>query len=270
MRAFIFCLLVVLSFSASAYDTPKSWIYYEDPVKPEPKKPKPEKEEKETVVVVPTAAQVVTAKETLKKIGEDYEEKFAIAVLEPTRENILAEMAAKKKFMDMSEKFANRYQQVTWTTPEFDYTLEHPMRTDTLWANGSEGWEKRSAQFNEAAKKYGLLYVFRSDCPYCKKFSPILKDFASSHGFTIISVSLDGKGTKDFPNPMRDLNALKRRNALPEVVPALYLVDPTQAEAKTLGFGLMNSSDLEQRIAENTGMNLQQGVVSDSKINEMK
>ena len=198
MRAFIFCLLAIFSLSVSAYENPKSWIYYEDPPLPEPKKPKPEKEEKEVVVVAPTAAQVITAKETLRKIGEYYEEKVAIAVLNPSRENILAEMAAKKKFMDMSENFANRYQQVTWTTPEFDYTLEHPMRTDTLWANGTAGWEKRQAQFSEAAKKYGLLYVFRSDCPYCKKFSPILKDFASSHGFTIISVSLDGKGTQDF------------------------------------------------------------------------
>ena len=68
MRVFIFCLLAVLSVSVSSYENPKSWIYYEDPLPPEPKKPKPEKEEKEVVVAAPTAAQVITAKETLRKI----------------------------------------------------------------------------------------------------------------------------------------------------------------------------------------------------------
>lgn len=270
MRVFILFFLAFLSLSVSAYDTPKSWIYYEDPPPPEPKKPKPEKEEKEVVVVAPTAAQVITAKETLRKIGEDYEEKFAIAVLNPSRENILAEMAAKKKFMDMSENFANRYQQVTWTTPEFDYTLEHPMRTDTLWANGKDGYDRIQKKFSDAAKQFGLLYVFRSDCPYCKKFAPVLKLFANAHGFSIISVSLDGQGTADFPNPVTDIRVLKRRNALPEAVPALYLVDPKQPEAQVLGFGLMNAKDMEQRIAEAVGINTQQGTISASKIGETK
>lgn len=256
---FIFSLISQMGFS---YDTPQSWLYYHDPVVVKPKEPEKAKQ-------VEQSKPQMTAKEVLKKIGEDYEEKFAVAVINPTRENILAEMIAKKKFMDMSEQFADRYQQVIWQTPEMDYTLENPMRTDTLWANGSEGWENRKAKFKEISKKYGLLYVFRSDCPYCKRFSPILKDFANLHGFTVISVTLDGQGTKEFPNPMRDITALKRRNALPEVVPALYLVDPQEPEAKVLGFGLMNSTDLEQRIAENVGLNLQQGVVSKSHIDEL-
>lgn len=264
MKAFLFCLSMLVAINVFAYDTPKSWIYYQDPPKPEPKKEKPEPEKKEVVIVSPS--EKMTAKEILKKIGEDYEEKFAIAVLNPSRENILAEMAAKKKFMDMSEKFANSYQQVIWKTPEFDYTLEHPMRTDTLWANGKDGYDRIQQKFAEAATRYGLLYVFRSDCPYCKKFSPVLKLFANAHGFSIISVSLDGQGTQDFPNPVKDLSLLKRRNALPEVVPALYLIDPKEPQAQALGFGIMNSKDLEERIAEAVGINLQQGTITASKL----
>lgn len=268
MRFLLLCLLALFGTASFAYDNPKSWLYYEEPPKPEPKKEKPEPEKKEVVIVSPS--EKATAKEILKKIGEDYEEKFAIAVLNPSRENILAEMAAKKRFMDMSEKFADRYQQVIWQTPEFDYTLEHPMRTDALWANGKDGYDRKQKQFEEAAKKYGLLYVFRSDCPYCKKFSPVLKLFANAHGFTIINVTLDGQGTSDFPNPIRDVSLLKRRNALPEVVPALYLVDPKEPQAQPLGFGIMNSKDLEQRIAEAVGITLQQGTITASKIDGLK
>ena len=250
--------LAVISQSSFAYEKPQSWLYYHDPIVVKPKeveKPQP---------VEPQKPQM-TAKEVLKKIGEDYEEKFSIAVLNPTRENILAEMAAKKKFMDMSEHFANRYQQVTWTTPEFDYTLENPMRTDTLWANGKDGYDRIQKKFADAATKYGLLYVFRSDCPYCKKFAPILKLFANAHGFSIISVTLDGQGTSDFPNPVKNIELLKRRNALPEVVPALYIVNPKEPQAQALGFGLMNTKDLEERIAEAVGINLKQGTITASK-----
>lgn len=268
MKALMFCLSIFFSMSVLAYDTPKSWIYYQDPPKPEPKKDKPTPETKEIVIVSP--AEKVTAKEVLKKIGEDYEEKFAIAVLNPTNENILAEMAAKKKFMDMGQKFADRYEQVIWKTPEYDYTLEHPMRSDGIWANGDGRYEQVQNQFGAAAQKFGLLYVFRSDCPYCKKFSPILKLFANTHGFSIISVSLDGQGSQDFPNPVKDLNLLRKRNALPEVVPALYLVDPRQPEAQALGFGLMNFNDLEIRVADAAGINMQQGTISESKINELQ
>ncbi|MCB1660175.1 MAG: conjugal transfer protein TraF, partial [Pseudomonadales bacterium] len=87
-----------------------------------------------------------------------------------------------------------------------------------------------------------------------------------AHGFSIISVSLDGQGTQDFPNPVKDLNLLKRRNALPEVVPALYLIDPKEPQAQALGFGIMNSKDLEERIAEAVGINLQQGTITASKL----
>ncbi|MCB1657106.1 MAG: hypothetical protein KDI39_02655, partial [Pseudomonadales bacterium] len=78
MKAFLFCLSMLVAINVFAYDTPKSWIYYQDPPKPEPKKEKPEPEKKEVVIVSPS--EKMTAKEILKKIGEDYEEKFAIAV----------------------------------------------------------------------------------------------------------------------------------------------------------------------------------------------
>lgn len=250
------CLLLAVHANADMYKSmPDSWLYYHDP-KVE------EKSDKKQPATTQPAMSIMTAKETLKKMGEQWEEMYATAVLNPTQENILAEMAAKQRFMQMSEQFADRYQQVLWQTPEFDYTLEHPMRTDGLWAAGTAGFEKLERDFKGAADKFGILYVFRSDCPYCKKFSPILKAFVEHYGFSLITVSLDGQGTDIFPNPSRDLSALRRRGALPEVVPAVYLVDPTQPKAQPLGFGVMNEADLKARVASAAGINMNYGAVS--------
>lgn len=261
MKKFVVGSLLVLS-SLHAWadmykDMPDSWLYYREPKKEEkpvknPDAPKPPQ----------ATMSVLTAKETLRKMGEAWEEMYSQAVLNPTTENIVAEMAAKQRFMAMSEQFANRYQQVLWQTPEFDYTLEHPMRTDGLWAAGTAGYEKLEQDFKGAAGKFGLLYVFRSDCPYCKKFSPILKKFVEQYGFSLITVTLDGQGTDMFPNPSRDLAALRRRGALPQVVPAVYLVDPAQPNAQPLGFGMMNEADLQARVASAAGINMNYGAVS--------
>ena len=94
---------------------------------------------------------------------------------------------------------------------------------------------------------HGLLFIFRSDCPYCHRLAPILKRFEHEYGMTVFAVSLDGRGLPEYPNPQPDNGISARLNA--SMVPALYLTAPSRREIQPVGFGVMALTDLVERIA---------------------
>ena len=146
-----------------------------------------------------------------------------------------------------------------WKTPELDYTIERPMRTDALFTANPLRQEKLTDALAAAAQANALVYVFRSDCPYCKKFSPVLKRFAESNGFTVLAFSLDGVGNEEYPYPKADMDQLKAKGLVPKVVPALYIVNPKKGTSEAVGFGLMNMTDLQTRVALAAGIDVYEG-----------
>lgn len=254
-------MFVAFPVSADLYDRqPNSWVWYKDPAVEAPK-PKPE-EKKVVPGATASPAFAMSAKDTLKKLGDEYEEAEAQAVLNPTNENIVREMTLKKQIMVLGETYADRVQQVTWKNPNLDYTLERPMTTDALFTANPVKQEKINEQLASVAKHKAIVYVFRSDCPYCKRFSPILNAFAKEKGFTVLTFSLDGRGNDIFPYPKTDLALLHAKNILPQVVPAVYLIDPRADTTDVIGFGLMNYLDLQNRISLASGIKIYEGITS--------
>lgn len=257
-------LLVLLAGGAVHADLyqqrPDSWVWYEDPAKAE-KKPEPLKE-KPAAGSNASSANGVSAKETLKKLGEEFEEAQAQAILNPTNENIIREVSLRKQIMVLGEVYADRVEQVTWKNPNLDYTLERPMNTAALFAANPIKQEKMDEQLAQVARQKAIVYVFRSDCPYCKRFSPILEAFSKEKGFTVMTFTLDGKGNEVYPYPKTDVGLLQARNMLPQVVPAVYLIDPKANTTDVIGFGLMNYMDLQKRIALVNGIHIYEGITS--------
>ena len=111
-----------------------------------------------------------------------------------------------------------------------------------------EQQQARQAQVvRSLALTHGLLFIFRSDCPYCHRFAPILKRFEQEFGMTVFPVSLDGRGLPEYPNPQLDNGIATRLNA--SVVPALYLTAPSKRQIRPVGFGVMAMTELLERIA---------------------
>lgn len=241
---------------------PEGWVWYDDRVKQAEEKPK----EDVNKSIVASSASGLSAKETLKRLGEEMEEAEAQAILNPTTDNVKHAIQMKKQVLALTQTYADRYEQIVWKNPDLDYTLERPMRTDTLFASSPLRKERLYENLREAAKNNALIYVFRSDCPYCKKFSPMLKEFAAQHGYSILPVSMDGQGVSEFPYPKRDLSMLKARGMMPQVVPALYLVNPRKDVVEAVGFGLMNMVDLENRVALAAGINVYENSTVTSKV----
>lgn len=239
---------------------PDGWVWYHDN-REEPKQQNDKPKQIGSVTIVGGK----TPRETLKAMGDEMEEAEAQSILNPTPDNIRHALMLKKQILAMTNVYADRVERTIWQNPELDYTLERPMRQDTIFAAGQVQADRLKVGLAEAGKTSALVYVMRSDCPYCKKFSPLLKEFAKIHGMTIIPISLDGHGSSDFPYPKRDLSILRAKGMIPEVVPALYLVNPRKDQVEPVGFGLMNAADLENRVALAAGINIYEGTTSSAR-----
>jgi conjugal transfer pilus assembly protein TraF len=215
----------------------EGWFWYRDPPDtPRPPKasPRPESRPRELV-----------AFEAMQKRLDELKR---IAVMNPTDANLLAYMRYQRRVMNQSEVFAQRWQRLVWTVPELDYGLTgRPTNAMAVGAFDEAQRDRQAQEVRHLAATHGLLFIFRSDCPYCHRLAPILKRFEQEFGMTVFPVSLDGRGLPEYPNPQRDNGIAARLNA--SVVPALYLTAPSKREIRPVGFGVMAMTDLVERIA---------------------
>ena len=215
----------------------EGWFWYRDPPVPTPKRePTPPAEARPPELVAFEAMQ--------KRL----EELKRVAVMNPTDANLLAYMRYQRMVMNKSEAFAERWQQLVWTTPELDYgTSGRPTNAMAIGVFDESERARQSQAIKQLVSTHALLFIFRSDCPYCHRFAPIVKRFEQDFGMTVFAVSLDGGGLPEYPNPQSDNGIAARLNA--GVVPALYLTAPAKREIQPVGFGLMALNELIERIA---------------------
>lgn len=240
----ILLLLLLGSNTIFAQDTTSYWLrkrdgwfWYRDPPPPAAKSlPKP---------AVPKRPPELAEFESMQKRLEDLKR---VAVVNPTDSNLLAYMRYQRFVMNKSEVFAERWQRLVWTVPELDYGLTgRPTNSLAISVFDEQLQERQAQRIRALSATHGLLFIFRSDCPYCHRFAPILKRFEQDFGMLVFPVSLDGKGLPEYPHPQPDNGTAARLNAT--VVPALYLTAPSKREIRPIGFGVMALSDLIERIA---------------------
>lgn len=229
--------------SSKAYynDRERGWFWYEDPA---------EEEEKEAVKpqaqAATTSQPVLSPREILKKQGEQWEDALATAILEPSRENYQKYLSMTAQIQQQSQEFATGFKQAIWVTPEYDYTLQKPRTTQAIVANNQQELRLNEQELYRLSQENGLIFFFRSDCPYCHRFAPVLKKFSEQYGFTIIPVSLDGGGLPEYQYPKRNYDLGRKLNV--EVVPALFMVNPDTNSVSTVGYGYSDWSTLTQKV----------------------
>ncbi len=216
----------------------EGWFWYRDPpppkTRPAPSEPATQTKPRELADFEAMQQRL----ETLKRV----------AVMNPTDDNLMAYMRFQRMVMDRSQVFADRWQRLVWREPSLDYAAEgRPTNTLAIAAFDERQKERDAATVRQLAATHGLVFLFRSDCPFCHRFAPILKRFAQTHGLTVLAVSLDGGTLPEYPDARPDNGIATRLNA--RAVPALYLTQPSRREFRPVGFGLMSDTDLLERIA---------------------
>ncbi len=232
-------------------DRERGWYWYEDPME--------ETEEEQENETPNTSSSNLTATEIIEKQRKSFNEALSAAVVNPTPENIKNYLAITQLINAQAERFSEGFKRAIWVSPQYDYTLNGRPTTNQAIAAYSQAKVKVANQsLEKIASEKGLLYFFRSDCPYCAKFSPVLKQFGERYGFTIIPVSLDGRGTKEFPYPKQSVSMANQLNV--KVVPATFLVDPDNNTVSTIGYGFSDWSTLSAKVLNANQQMHQQGV----------
>jgi len=186
--------------------------------------------------------------EKLTQIKQELENKKSKAVIYPSEENIKDYMVYQQMVMDKSSFFADQWRRVLWKNPQLDYTLKRPVSKIA-----KESWiDQRNIEVKDSIKninqRYGIFFVFNSKCPHCHRYSPILKSFQEKHKITIMPVSLDGEGLKEWDNILVNKNHLSALKINIEAIPATILFDKISKKVIPLGFGVLSHSELEERI----------------------
>ena len=143
------------------------------------------------------------------------------------------------------------WRRVVWQNPELDYAQRHPSN-NTAARIHQEGREAGvDAQLAALAKDHGLIFFFRSDCPYCHAMAPTVRMLAQKYGIEVLGVSIDGVGLPDFPSP-RDGRAHAAAWGV-ERVPALFIGSRKTGERAPVGFGVMSFTEIANRLFVLTG-----------------
>lgn len=222
----------------------EGWFWYIDPPPEEEENEEPV--EKTQTPLPATVPANLNPKAELEAFQEKLENAQALAVMQPTHENVMTYLYLQKQAMDSSQRFAEMWQRVVWLTPALDHTQIRPTSPKAVHAYYDTRNANRKVTLQQIARKHGLFYFFRQSCPYCQKFSPILKSFARRYGFHVTAISLDGGTSPGFPNPRADNGTARRLGVT--TVPAVYLVQPNARSVQPVSFGLLGPSELEQRV----------------------
>jgi conjugal transfer pilus assembly protein TraF len=236
-----------LSASAAAEVTRESywqrqkdgWFWYRDPL-PEVKKPIPERTPEMLTPTQKALAEFEAMQKTLEELKK-------VAIMAPTDANLKTYMRYQQMVMAKSSVFADSWQRAVWTDPSLDYaTRGRPTTNFGLDVYDAERQKTERRTISELAKTHGLFFFFRSDCPYCHRFAPVLKRFEQAYGIHVFPVSLDGGGLPEYPAGATDNGIAARLNVT--TVPALYLATPSVKEIQPIGFGVMAESEIAERI----------------------
>ena len=176
---------------------------------------------------------------------KEIETKRAKALLEPNEKNVYEYIKTQELWTDQAEKFSKTWQWVISKHPELNYSLRFPTSELAKQVKQKENSHVINMAISDIAQNYGIFYFYKSNCPYCERFSPILRTFGDRYKIKVLAISLDGKATKGF-NIFKSDNGIAEKWGITQV-PAIYAVSPLQDEVIPIAFGLISGSELEQR-----------------------
>lgn len=223
--------------------------YQEEPVVEDQQQAK--KEIKPQTTGLRAGPEAVRALEAFQKQLQEAE---AAAVMNPDRANLAHLMRVQNQLMKKAGLFTDHWQRLFWTDPEF--AGEHGPPGRSRLANYVYTAEKKKAMNDllaTLAQDYGLFFFFKSDCPYCHEFAPVVKAFAERYGFKVMPISLDGGSVAHFENAHVAPDAVARWQV--KSVPAVYLIDPKRGDVHPIAYGMVSSKELEERIFRLMGFN---------------
>ncbi len=235
------CWLVIvwcLPSSAKAdnfWETPASgWHWYQDPL--DDKKNSDDSDSP----IDPVA--------TMDALQHQVKQSLDLAVLNPTVDNVRNYITLQNQIGERAQHFAEVWRTVLLNFPELDFSLQHPTNGMAKQIYLDQTHQQEDAAIQKLAAHSGLFFFYRSTCPYCQRFAPIVKDFSQRYHLAVVPITTDGISLPEFPNSRTDQGQAARLKVNME--PALFTVDPRNHRIIPVSYGLLSEDELRQRLLE--------------------
>jgi len=228
----------------------EGWFWYQDPVRElAPQAP----ERPISKAKTPTESDL----EAFTRFKKQVEESLHAAVQNPSVANIARYLELQAESRRKASAFTDLTRAVAMKMPWLSATADGARPTNLVAASAFDRQQRvqQDSLMQELASTHGLYFFYRSDCPYCHSFAPMLKQFELKTGITVFAVSVDGGPIPHFPNAVRDngifLRILTEAGIPPErvQVPFTALAAPASRQVLPLGFGVMTADELVERIS---------------------
>jgi conjugal transfer pilus assembly protein TraF len=224
------------------------WHWYNEPKE---KKANREKRDDKKVIEAELEQEPSDPVAEMKAVKAKVEYALDKAILYPTTQNIGNYIKLQNEVSDRAERFSKVWQLVLLEQPGLNYALKHPTNNLARQVYSDVHYKKEEEAIKKLSKQSGLFYFYKSSCPYCQKFAPIVKNFSEQYGISIIPISLDGDPSPflpEFPNSQIDKGQAAKLNVT--VTPALFSVNPKTRKVIPIAYGLISQEDLRQRILD--------------------
>jgi conjugal transfer pilus assembly protein TraF len=199
---------------------------------------------------VDTKRQSIKAMTTLEELRKELARLKDLAIMQPTQANVRNYLEAQTYVMDKSSVFADTARRVVWATPSVDYNNRSPTATFAQINKKDMRREAQEQTMAELSRDYGLMFFFRSDCPYCHQQAPVLRLLERNYGLPVMGVSMDGGTLPQFPDARRDngISMTVSNGQGIQMVPALFLVHRETRQAVPIGSGALAIDEIVERI----------------------
>ena len=188
---------------------------------------------------------------TAEQLRRELKRREDLAVMDPSEQHMKDYLELWQLTQDKGSVFADSWRRVVWQNPSLDYAQRRPVNNSAIKIYDEGRRQNEEQQLRTLAREHGLIFFFRSDCPYCHAMAPTLRMLSDRYGIEVLPVSVDGQGLPDFPQP-RDGRAQAAAWGV-ERVPALFIGSRQTGDHAPIGFGMMALSEIVNRIFVLTG-----------------
>jgi conjugal transfer pilus assembly protein TraF len=229
----------------------EGWFWYEREPEPEltrqeppvPPQPSTAPTPAPLAETVPEGPKPLSAKWIREHIGA-YRD---AAIDDPTPQNVALYLYLQRVALDKSSRFAAATQRAVQLDPFLDEITRRPTATFAANLTNRQAGGNRDDVLRRIAETAGVLFFFRSDCPYCDAQAPLLKLLEVRYGFSILPVSVDGA-----PLPGRVFTEFRQDRGQAQALgvvstPALFLARPPDGMVP-LSQGLLSLAQLQERM----------------------
>ncbi|PHR62195.1 MAG: hypothetical protein COA43_00710 [Robiginitomaculum sp.] len=186
----------------------------------------------------------------VERIKEQLDRAWKLALIKPNAVNYRRYMHLQKEVLNRSSVAADWHRRTVYSNPDLDYLFLRPANANAKIRYNADLLKTKQDFIKSMNERYGIIYIYSSDCSACKVYSPNLKAFANRHNMQVMAISKDGGSNKYFPDYVVDQGQLKELRLDGFPTPTTVVMDSRDRSYQVLGAGVLSSAEIEDRIYE--------------------